>query len=333
MEQHPIPQQISSYQFRLVGDMTLKQFFQLAGGALISLLIYSTGLHPIIKWPLIVFFALFGAALAFLPFEERPLEQWIVAFFRSIYSPTLFQWRKTTTQPVYFQPEESQPQTIPEPVPKSAPSNGSLSPFISKLEEAEQGFLSSLGGLFTAPAPVVAPSATPASPPISSQPQELKIPSVQTIGVTPQGFKPTVVVEEKSVQPAPTTMHTVAVGQTISGHGPVATTLAQFSPDAAPPTPPTIPNVIVGQVMDPDNKIVEGAILEVRDTAGRPIRALKSNRAGHFMIVTPLSSGTYELITEKDGLMFEPLKFEATGVTIPPIAVRAKGREAKVETA
>ncbi len=28
MEQHPIPQQISSYQIKLVGDMTLKQFFQ-----------------------------------------------------------------------------------------------------------------------------------------------------------------------------------------------------------------------------------------------------------------------------------------------------------------
>ena len=33
-ESHPIPQQISSYQFRLVGDMTLKQFFQLARGGL-----------------------------------------------------------------------------------------------------------------------------------------------------------------------------------------------------------------------------------------------------------------------------------------------------------
>ncbi|KKR52786.1 MAG: hypothetical protein UT88_C0021G0001, partial [Candidatus Woesebacteria bacterium GW2011_GWD2_40_19] len=38
MEQHPIPQNISSYQFRLVGDMTLKQFFQLAGGFLVGLI-------------------------------------------------------------------------------------------------------------------------------------------------------------------------------------------------------------------------------------------------------------------------------------------------------
>ena len=56
-QQHPIPQQISSYQFRLVGDMTLKQFFQLAGGALVSLLFYASPLHPLIKWPFIIFFA------------------------------------------------------------------------------------------------------------------------------------------------------------------------------------------------------------------------------------------------------------------------------------
>jgi len=33
MEQHPIPQQISSYEFKLVGEMTLKQFLKAAGFA------------------------------------------------------------------------------------------------------------------------------------------------------------------------------------------------------------------------------------------------------------------------------------------------------------
>mgnify|MGYP002364016903 FL=1 len=102
MEQHPIPQQISSYQFKLVGDMTLKQFFQLAGGVIVSLIFYSTPLHPLIKWPFILFSAGLGAALAFLPFEERPLERWIFAFFRSIYSPTLYFWKKTEKPPVFY---------------------------------------------------------------------------------------------------------------------------------------------------------------------------------------------------------------------------------------
>ncbi len=109
-QQHPIPQQISSYQFRLVGDMTLKQFFQIAGGALISLLFYASNLPGLIKWPLVIFFALLGVALAFLPFEERPLQQWIIVFFKSVYSPTLYSWKKTEKPEIFFQEEAVVPQ-------------------------------------------------------------------------------------------------------------------------------------------------------------------------------------------------------------------------------
>src|SRR4030066_191446 len=81
-EQHPIPQQISSFSFKLVGDMTLKQFSQLAAGILISLVLYASPLHPFIKWPLIMFSFLFGIALAFLPIQGRPLSTWLLIFFK-----------------------------------------------------------------------------------------------------------------------------------------------------------------------------------------------------------------------------------------------------------
>src|SRR3989344_3593531 len=102
-EQHPVPQQISSYQFRLVGDMTLKQFFQLAAGAVIALIIYSLPLPGIVRWPLVAISAVSGAAFAFLPLQDRPLEQWLAAFFRAIYSPTLFVWKKEEPSPIHFQ--------------------------------------------------------------------------------------------------------------------------------------------------------------------------------------------------------------------------------------
>ena len=50
MEQHPIPQQISSYEFKLVGEMTLKQFAKAAGGIIIALVINSAPLVFFIKW-------------------------------------------------------------------------------------------------------------------------------------------------------------------------------------------------------------------------------------------------------------------------------------------
>jgi len=64
--------------------------------------------------------------------------------------------------------------------------------------------------------------------------------------------------------------------------------------------------------------------MEIRDLAGRPVRALRSNKVGHFMIVTSLQEGQYTIITEKDGYHFEPASFEARGEIIPPIAIRGK---------
>src|SRR4030043_1429449 len=95
MEQHPIPQQISSYEFKLVGEMTLKQFLKAAAGIILALLINSTKLVFFIKWPLMAVFGLGGLVLAFVPFEERPLETWIKVILKAIYSPTIYTYRKT----------------------------------------------------------------------------------------------------------------------------------------------------------------------------------------------------------------------------------------------
>jgi hypothetical protein len=76
--------------------------------------------------------------------------------------------------------------------------------------------------------------------------------------------------------------------------------------------------------MDVNGKIVEGAILEISDSEGRPVRALKTNKAGHFMIVTPLSDGEYKITTEKEGLEFEPVTIVLTGTIVTPIAVKSK---------
>lgn len=100
--------------------------------------------------------------------------------------------------------------------------------------------------------------------------------------------------------------------------------MAQFSPQSAPPLPPTIPNTITGQVLDNFGKIVEGAILEIRDSAGKPVRALRSNKLGHFIIVTPLPNGQYDIITEKENYEFKPVYFEAKGEIIPPILIKGR---------
>lgn len=94
MEAHPIPQNVTNFEFHLVGDMTLKQFGYLAGGVGIAylLFVFFSGSIPLIAWPLIGFFALSGVALAFLPIMERPLDHWVGSYFRAIFQPTQRAW-------------------------------------------------------------------------------------------------------------------------------------------------------------------------------------------------------------------------------------------------
>ncbi len=344
-EQHPIPQQISSFQFHLVGDMTLQQFLQVAGGALVALLIYASPLPPYLKWPLILMSFGIGAALAFLPLEDRPLAVWVVSFFKSIYSPTIYSWEKMDTLPQYFAPEEAMGAVTPiaetgVEVSETTPAP----PEETKLEKKEEAFLSKilhlsgLGSSLTSKATVVnqAPTsgsileqpttdqqATDKKPPIKND--TLAVPGAGAVSVEPTSTEEKKETEDKTPapnEPFSTSKVAPVIGTTSQGQS----VQAKFSDDAAPPMPPTNPNTIVGQVVDPDGKIVEGAILEIKDAEGRPARALRSNKLGHFMIATQLINGKYEITIEKDGLEFEPLSFEAIGEIIPPIAIWAKSK-------
>ena len=75
--------------------------------------------------------------------------------------------------------------------------------------------------------------------------------------------------------------------------------------------------------MDNQKKLIEGAILEILDESGRSVRALRTNKAGHFLIVTPLTNGKYQIVTEKEGFNFDPVWFEANGNIIQPIAIQS----------
>lgn len=99
MEQHPIPQNITGFQFKLVGDMTLKQFAYLAGGVLSGYLVLQLGLPALISWILAFCLGTAGFAFAFVPLEERPLDRWLASFLRNVYASSQFIWKKTAKPP------------------------------------------------------------------------------------------------------------------------------------------------------------------------------------------------------------------------------------------
>lgn len=352
MQQHPVPQHISSYEFKLVGDMTLKQFFQLAGGLVISLVFYATPLPGFIKWPLVVLFGLAGAALAFLPIEERPLSQWVFAFIKAIYSPTVYAWNAAAVEDVFARggatalADPSQP----------AISQVEQTEEVQKFEQGEKNFISRITVLFAGSSQTPNMQQVPVSDFIpaqsshstgSGQAEPFAMGAVLSqdspVPQTPQRHIPQVVEMAMAVPTsaavkvgaipvqAPQSPHTPDTSGTLtpvfaSGASQKSTAgQAIFAPEAAPPAPPERPNTIVGQVISADGKIVEGAIMEIKDaTSKTPVRALRSNKVGHFITVTPVLNGVYEIVTEKEGLTFDTVQFAAEGRLIPPIQIKAK---------
>lgn len=342
--EHPIPQEVSTYQFKLVGDMTIQQFFQVAAGALVSLIIYSTNLAGYVRWPLIIISFLVGIAFAFFPIEDRPLSKWLVLFIKAIYSPTVYIWNKQSVRHSFFAPETDGLATQSTQTPLTPPVLNSVAqsqttPVIQppqpaagefdKLEAKEKEFLNKVNQEFTAvkDQPIIKTEATtvgavPVKQVSPVRSADIAVPIAQTIQVDKQ-IETTSQTQPKGDifrsqsdvggQVSPIAAQDLASAQT-----------ATFSPEAAPPSPPTRPNVIVGQVLDSTGKIIDGAILEIKDSAGRSARALRSNRLGHFMIVTPLSDGDYQILTEKDGYGFDPVTIHVENRIIPPIMIKGK---------
>jgi len=273
MEQHPVPQPITSYEFRLVGDMTIKQFGKLAAGIIAALIVYGINPPGFIKWPLILLFAGIGFSMAFVPFEGRPIDIWIIAFFKRIYSPTQYIWKKkdsipaktvaATPQPTISTAFPTQPSPPPPPPPPTAP-------------------------------PPVATS-LPASKPATASPP-----------LTGSKFH---------LPPIPPPGPMAKAGRKIE---------PKFIPNTIIPTTPTLPNLIVGSIKSKQGKIIEGAILEIRDSLGNPVRAFKTNKLGQFLSATPLLNGEYEIETEKEGYQFDIIKVNLEGKILPPIEITSK---------
>lgn len=319
MEQHPVPQHISSYQFRLVGDMTIRQFGMLASGCIVALIFYASPLNPFIKWPLIILSAFFGFALAFLPIQERPLEKWVLAFIKAVLSPTQFAWKKQPRELEIFKtaPKKGVFRKAPTPPPDRKQLTEYLAtlPAESKspLDQQEESFVKKAINMFQlAKMPMLKPaiSVSPVQPP-----------PVQPI---PQILKPTP--KPVKAKPAPLPKKKRIVLPEEPGRPKKPQVEAKFEPGLPFPAPPSQPNTLVGMVLDQEGKIIEGAIIEIRDSQGIPVRALKTNKLGQFRSVTPLDNDQYEIEIEKEGYQFDILKIKLTGEVVEPLEIRAKGK-------
>ncbi len=91
---HPIPQDITGFQFKLIGNMTVKQFAYVATGAFFAWLTYASPIIFIVKIPFMLIFGAAGAALSFLPIDGRPMDKMIVNFIKAVMSPTKYYYQR-----------------------------------------------------------------------------------------------------------------------------------------------------------------------------------------------------------------------------------------------
>lgn len=101
MDQHPVPRQITTFEFKLIGFMTLKQFLYLVVSVPLGFIAYALFPIPFLNIFVGVVVALVGVVFAFVPIQDRPMDVWIRNLFKRLNSPTQYFYHKTN-QPLYF---------------------------------------------------------------------------------------------------------------------------------------------------------------------------------------------------------------------------------------
>jgi len=100
MKSHPVPQNIMDVEFKLFGELTIRQFGYVAGGALVAFVCYvSFADIPLIRWPLVVFFGILGIMLAVFKVNDRPFEIWLANFIFALFTSQRRIWKKSAKTP------------------------------------------------------------------------------------------------------------------------------------------------------------------------------------------------------------------------------------------
>jgi hypothetical protein len=113
MDQHPIPQNVTGFQFKLVGKMTVKQFGYVALGVIAAVIVYYLPLKGILgvllKTILLPLFGASGAIIAFVPIDGRPIDVMAGNFLKAIFAPNQYVYKKTRVELSFSKIKPSQP--------------------------------------------------------------------------------------------------------------------------------------------------------------------------------------------------------------------------------
>jgi len=284
MKQHPIPQDITNYKFHLIGSMTLKQFAELAVAAVLAFVIYKTNLIGLIKWPLIFLTVGLGAAIAFVPIEERPLDHWIKTFFQNIYKPTKFFWKKSNKIPDFFNYKIT------------STSEDFFAPDINLNPARKQRIFEYLKSI----------------PEKEANANQFDLEEEQKINTVLNEFNEVEVPQNKI---------NIEVAKQEKPN--LQTRVRKLkAPKETLNEPEYLPNQIFGSIINENGEKVSQAIIEIKDQNEQSVRVLKSDENGNFLTNRSLENGIYQIIVEKDELNFPKIEVELNGQKIKPLVIK-----------
>ncbi len=94
MDLHPIPRQITTFEFKLIGFMTVKQFgYVLLAGVVGYLFFLAIPIKFVNIFVGVLIFSV-GPLFAFVPINDRPLDVFVRNLFRRLNSPTQYVFHK-----------------------------------------------------------------------------------------------------------------------------------------------------------------------------------------------------------------------------------------------
>lgn len=102
MEQHPVPQNIASFNFKLFGNLTVRQFFTLIIPLSLAAIVYFSPIPSFIRIPISLIIGIFSFVIALVPINGMPFDKWAVAFIKAVMSPTQRVWIKEKKIPDFL---------------------------------------------------------------------------------------------------------------------------------------------------------------------------------------------------------------------------------------
>jgi hypothetical protein len=263
-----------------------------------------------------------------VPFEDRPLEVWVKAFIKSIYSPTIYTYKKRNDYNWldldFTKLNKEKVDEADKPI-----KNENLFVVGEELRDGSKSYITREKSKYNND---VALARKKLSEDVLREEVEGIEEKIELIdkGKTSPGMVATNVTQnsQTKTEEVETNKEVVddwrenKVDLNLKRERLEATGKAVFGTIPMPDRP-DIANVIVGMATNADGKIVDGVIVEIQDEHGIPTRVIKTNSLGQFKISTPLANGRYLIIAEKDGYIFDRVNIDLTGKIIDPVRIIA----------